>query len=39
MEGIPENESSSGDEDDGHFNIAVAMEEIDLEATSLPSMI
>ncbi|RCI01309.1 hypothetical protein CU098_011928, partial [Rhizopus stolonifer] len=39
MEGIPENESSSEDEDDSHFNTAVAMEEIDLEATPLPNMI
>ncbi|ORE01449.1 hypothetical protein BCV72DRAFT_310028 [Rhizopus microsporus var. microsporus] len=33
MEGIPD------DEDDGHFNTAVAMGEIDLEATPLPNMI
>ncbi|KAI8643773.1 hypothetical protein BD408DRAFT_475199 [Parasitella parasitica] len=39
MEGIPENESSSEDEDDSHFNTAVAMEEIGLEATPLPNMI
>ncbi|KAG2230253.1 hypothetical protein INT48_009823 [Thamnidium elegans] len=39
MEGIPEDESSSEDEDDSHFNTAVAMEEIDLEATPLPNMI
>ncbi|KAI8063734.1 uncharacterized protein B0P05DRAFT_555479 [Gilbertella persicaria] len=39
MEGIPEDESSSEDEDDSHFNTAVGMEEIDLEATPLPSMI
>lgn len=39
MEGIPDDESSSKDEDDGHFNIAMAMEEINLEATPLPNMI
>ncbi|KAG1474530.1 hypothetical protein G6F56_000306 [Rhizopus delemar] len=39
MEGIPDYESSSEDENDCYFNTAVAMEEIDLEATPLPNMI
>ncbi|KAI7900443.1 uncharacterized protein BX663DRAFT_517614 [Cokeromyces recurvatus] len=39
MEGIPDDKSSSEDKDDGDFNTAVAMEEIDLEATPLPNMI
>ncbi|KAI8646730.1 hypothetical protein BD408DRAFT_439825 [Parasitella parasitica] len=39
MEGIPDYEPSPEDEDDGYFNIAVAMEEIDLKATPLPNMI
>ncbi|CEP18228.1 hypothetical protein [Parasitella parasitica] len=39
MEGIPDDDSLSVDEDDDHFNTAVAMEEIDLEATPLPNMI
>jgi hypothetical protein len=30
MEGIPDDDSSSEDEYDDHFNAAVAMEEIDL---------
>ncbi|KAI8079548.1 uncharacterized protein B0P05DRAFT_541049, partial [Gilbertella persicaria] len=39
MEGIPDYESSSEDEDDGYFNTAVAMEEIDLEVMPLPNII
>ncbi|KAI8327844.1 hypothetical protein EDC96DRAFT_569620 [Choanephora cucurbitarum] len=39
MEGISDDDSLSEDEDDDHFNTAVAMEEIDLVAMSLPNMI
>ncbi|CAO3651575.1 unnamed protein product [Mucor hiemalis] len=39
MEGIPDDDSLSEDEDDDHFNTPVAMEEIDLEATPLPNLI
>ncbi|KAI8378232.1 hypothetical protein EDC96DRAFT_551175 [Choanephora cucurbitarum] len=39
MGSIPDYDSLSEDEDDDHFNTAVAMEEIDLEATPLPNMI
>ena len=39
MEGIPDDDSLSEDEDDDHFNTAVAMEEIDLEAIPSSNMI